>query len=125
MILLINKVWKEGERMNDCPEMNAVQNEYAACEENSADRGRRTLTQIMLDIRNGMVVLAVSLFLVSLAPNYTGLRAVGYLFGALAYICEIFVLTDCFKVRIPHNELFMPYCFGPLYLIMGVGYLVG
>ena len=49
----------------------------------------------------------------------------GYLFGAIAYICEIMVLTDCFKVKIPHNELFMPYCFGPLYLIMGVGYLVG
>ena len=28
-------------------------------------------------------------------------------------------------VRGTHNELFMPYCFGPLYLIMGVGYLVG
>ena len=45
--------------------------------------------------------------------------------GATEYIEQIMVLTDCFKVKIPHNELFMPYCFGPLYLIMGVGYLVG
>ena len=61
----------------------------------------------------------------SCCPLPPTLRAVGYLFGAIAYICEIMVLTDCFKVKIPHNELFMPYCFGPLYLIMGVGYLVG
>ena len=59
-----------------------------------------------------------------LPVSYTHLT-LGYLFGAIAYICEIMVLTDCFKVKIPHNELFMPYCFGPLYLIMGVGYLVG
>ena len=58
-----------------------------------------------------MVLLAAILFLLSFASNrYPILRAVGYLFGAIAYICEIMVLTDCFKVKIPHNELFMPYC---------------
>lgn len=105
--------------MNNEREMNAAQGGSGAREEKS------TATLVMLDIRNGMVVLAVLLFLVSLAPRYAALRAVGYLFGALAYICEIFVLTDCFKVKLTRNELFMPYCFGPLYLIMGVGYLVG
>ena len=88
--------------------------------------GKSVPAQIALRIRNTMVVLAVLLFILSIRLNgYQVLRAVGYLLGAIAYVCEILVLTDCFKVRIPHNELFMPYCFGPLYLIMGVGYLVG
>ncbi len=87
--------------------------------------GKSVPAQIALRIRNVMVVLAVILFLVSLsATSYSALRAVGYILGAIAYVCEIFVLTDCFHVKIPHNELFMPYCFGPLYLIMGIGYLV-
>lgn len=87
--------------------------------------GKSVPAQIALRIRNVMVVLAVILFLLSLGSSrYPVLRAVGYLLGAIAYVCEIFVLTDCFKVKIPHNELFMPYCFGPLYLIMGVGYLM-
>ena len=77
-------------------------------------KGKSTPAQIALRFRNAMVLLAAILFLLSLAPNrYPILRAVGYLFGAIAYICEIMVLTDCFKVKIPHNELFMPYCFGP------------
>ena len=84
-------------------------------------KGKSTPAQIALRFRNVMVLLAAILFLLSFASD----RSVGYLFGAIAYICEIMVLTDCFKVKIPHNELFMPYCFGPLYLIMGVGYLVG
>ena len=89
-------------------------------------QGKGTAPQIFLRLRNAFVVLAAALFLLSFfLLSYPALRALGYLFGALAYICEILVLTDCFRVRIPHNELFMPYCFGPLYLIMGVGYLVG
>ena len=81
-------------------------------------KGKSTPAQIALRFRNVMVLLAAILFLLSFASDrYPILRAVGYLFGAIAYICEIMVLTDCFKVKIPHNELFMPYCFGPLYLI--------
>ena len=72
-------------------------------------KGKSTPAQIALRFRNAMVLLAAILFLLSLASNrYPILRAVGYLFGAIAYICEIMVLTDCFKVKIPHNELFMP-----------------
>lgn len=109
--------------MNDYQEKSAMQEEYSV--QKDADSGRRTVTMAMLDLRNGMVFLAVLLLLVSFTPRYAALRAVGYLFGALAYVCEIFVLTDCFRVKLPNNELFMPYCFGPLYLIMGLGYLVG
>ncbi len=111
--------------------MNAPHELEAALEhilgsEGSHSHKKSAASQLSLRLRNVFVVLAVSLFLLSLClRSYPSLRALGYLFGALAYICEILVLTDCFKVRIPHNELFMPYCFGPLYLIMGFGYLFG
>lgn len=88
-------------------------------------QGKSAPAQVMLRLRNVLVVFAVILFLLSFTGKGAPLRAIGYIFGALAYVCEILVLTDCFKVKIPHNELFMPYCFGPLYLIMGIGYLVG
>jgi len=87
-------------------------------------QGKSALTQVILCVRNALVVFAVTMFLLSFAGKSEPLRAIGYISGALAYVCEILVLTDCFKVKIPHNELFMPYCFGPLYLIMGVGYLM-
>ncbi len=64
-------------------------------------KGKSTPAQIALRFRNAMVLLAAILFLLSFASNrYPILRAVGYLFGAIAYICEIMVLTDCFKVKI-------------------------
>ena len=92
-------------------------------------KGKSTPAQIALRFRNVMVLLAAILFLLSFASDrYPILRAVGYLFGAIAaqgIAIMIEKKVDCFKVKIPHNELFMPYCFGPLYLIMGVGYLVG
>ena len=87
-------------------------------------QAKNTPTQIILCVRNALVVFAVTLFLLSFAGKGEPLRAIGYISGALAYVCEILVLTDCFKIKIPHNELFMPYCFGPLYLIMGIGYLM-
>lgn len=86
---------------------------------------KHTATQLALRLRNTFVVLAAVLFLASFPMTaYPALRAAGYLFGALAYICEILVLTDCFRVKLSSNEMFMPYCFGPLYVIMGIGYLV-
>lgn len=85
---------------------------------------KNTPTQTILCVRNALVVFAVTMFLLSFAGKGEALRAIGYISGALAYVCEILVLTDCFKIKIPHNDLFMPYCFGPLYLIMGIGYLM-
>ena len=128
---LLTKFWKGGgavmmEPQDKYREVESALEKFWGDEDLLVGKGKSTPAQIALRFRNAMVLLAAILFLLSFASNrYPILRAVGYLFGAIAYICEIMVLTDCFKVKIPHNELFMPYCFGPLYLIMGVGYLVG
>ncbi len=79
----------------------------------------------LLILRNLFVVIAVVVFLVSLfwhdAANV--LKAVGYFAGALAYVFECLAVTDCFMTKVPHTEMFMVYCFGPLYILMGLGYI--
>ncbi len=78
-----------------------------------------------LIFRNIFVGAAVILFLLSfvIMSAHTQLRAVGYLFGAGAYLFECFAITDCFQKKVPHTEMFMVYCFGPVYLLMGLSYL--
>ena len=51
-------------------------------------------------------------------------KGVAYFCGAGAYVFECLLLTDCFKTKVPHKEMFMVYCLGPLYLIMGLGYIL-
>lgn len=82
---------------------------------------------IALLFRNIAVGTAVCLFLLSLCPftfRYT-LKAVAYFLGAAAYCAEFVLLTDCFTARVPHREMFMAYCFGPMYILLGVSYLLG
>ena len=82
---------------------------------------------LFLLIRNLAVGAAVVLFLISLCPftfRYT-LKAVAYFLGAAAYCAEIVILTDCFTTRVPHREMFMAYCFGPMYILLGLSYLLG
>ena len=83
------------------------------------------LDYALLVLRNLFVVLAVLLFLASLVfqSAYTTLKALGYFCGAVAYIFECFAVTDCFQTKVPHTEMFMVYCFGPLYILMGLGYI--
>ena len=142
----MTKFWKGGgaimmEPQDKYREVESALEKFWGEEDLLVGKGKSTPAQIALRFRNVMVLLAAILFLLSFAMVVSfftpliqviygiPLAVIGgleiYLFGAIAYICEIMVLTDCFKVKIPHNELFMPYCFGPLYLIMGVGYLVG
>ena len=47
-----------------------------------------------------------------------------YFLGAGAYFAEILVLTDGFRQKVPRKELFMAYCFGPLYILLGLSYLL-
>ena len=69
---------------------------------------------IMLIVRNLLVGVATVFFLLSFffEDAHHILRAVGYFSGA------------GFRVRVAHKELFMVYCLGPLYLIMGLGYVL-
>lgn len=86
------------------------------------------LERFFLTLRNIAAGLAVLVFLFSLLtdlPVHTTLKAVGYFFGAAAYLFEMALLTDCFTESIDHKEMFMAYCFGPLYVLMGISYLIG
>ena len=82
---------------------------------------------IILLIRNLAVAAAVVLFFVSLfhIPFQHTLKAIAYFLGAAAYCSEILLLTDCFSSRVPHQEMFMAYCFGPMYILLGLSYLLG
>ena len=69
---------------------------------------------------------AAALFLASfaLADIHKLLRAIAYFCGAGAYVAEILILTDGFRRKVPQKELFMAYCFGPLYILLGLSYLL-
>ena len=96
---------------------NAV---YTITENQSPEEARRE--HVMLVARN----VAAALFLASfaLADIHKLLRAAAYFLGAGAYFAEILVLTDGFRQRVPQKELFMAYCFGPLYILLGLSYLL-
>lgn len=81
---------------------------------------------VILLLRNSAVAVAAVLFVLSLihVPGSSILKAVAYFLGAAAYLGEMLLLTDCFSHRIPYREMFMVYCFGPLYLLLGVSYLL-
>ena len=70
---------------------------------------------MLLVLRNAFVLAAAILFILSffLHGAYNALKAAGY-----------FCATDCFKTKVEHHEMFMVYCFGPLYLIMGLNYIL-
>lgn len=87
----------------------------------------KTLDQYILIVRNVAVALAVVLFAVSLV-HFEGsniLKSIAYFLGAAAYFSEILLLTDCFTENVPHQEMFMAYCFGPMYILLGLSYLLG
>ncbi len=80
-----------------------------------------------LFLRNLLAVVAALLFLLSLLSdnNHIVFKAVAYIVGALAYFGEILMLTDCFRHKPSGSELFMPYLFGAMYVILGISYAIG
>lgn len=82
---------------------------------------------IMLILRNVFVGIAVILFLIEflIHGGHDPLKAIAYFCGTAAYVFECLAVTDCFKTKVPHTEMFMVYCFGPLYLLMGLNYMFG
>ena len=79
----------------------------------------------LLVLRNVFVALAALLFLISFATHEAQylIKGIAYFCGAAAYIFECLAVTDCFQTKVPHTEMFMVYCFGPLYILMGLGYI--
>ena len=100
---------------------NAV---YTITEDQSPEEARRE--HVMLVVRNLAAGAAAVLFLASfaLADIHKLLRAAAYFLGAGAYFAEILVLTGGFRRKVPQKELFMAYCFGPLYILLGLSYLL-
>ncbi len=89
-------------------------------------RHKRLEHNILL-LRNIAVAFAVFLFFISLAPFHGSsiCKGTAYFLGSAAYFCEIAILTDCFSAKVPHSEMFMAYCFGPMYILLGISYLLG
>lgn len=82
------------------------------------------LSEIIVWTRNLAVLIAAILFLISIFNHHlTKLRAIAYFFGAAAYFLEMVEMTEYFTQKPPIKELFMVYCFGPLYILMGISYL--
>lgn len=79
-----------------------------------------------LFLRNAFVVVATILFLISIFIGHSSgvLKFIAYLCGAAAYFCEYLHLTQFFRHKPPHNEVFMVYCFAPLYFLLGLSYLL-
>lgn len=80
---------------------------------------------VVLILRNVFVAFAAILFILTFfLTGVTGiLKSVAYFCGAAAYLFECLALTDCFRTKVEHHELFMVYCFGPLYILMGLSHL--
>ena len=80
---------------------------------------------MLILLRNILSVFAVVLFVISLFADglHSVFKSVGYFCGAGAYVFECLAATDCFKTKVPHTEMFMIYCFGPLYVLLGFSYI--
>ena len=95
--------------------------------ETEAGQSLSELNPRTLFLRNLLAVVAALLFLLSLFSdnNHLVFKSVAYIVGALAYFGEILMLTDCFRHKPSGSELFMPYLFGAMYVILGISYAVG
>ena len=80
--------------------------------------------RLLLLVRNVAAGVAAVLFIISFFNVPAVVRAVAYFIGAGAYVAEILIMTRLFCHRPSHDEMFMAYVFGPLYLMMGVTYLI-
>jgi len=84
------------------------------------------IMRLGLVLRNLFVVISTVLFLISVLNQHQNhlLKVIAYFNGMLAYFCEYLHLTKFFRQKIPHDELFMIYCFAPIYFLMGLSYLM-
>lgn len=52
------------------------------------------------------------------------LRSIAYFCGCVAYLLEILILNDRFRIRPPLSIMYMPYLLGALYVLLGVSYFL-
>ena len=80
----------------------------------------------LLVLRNFFVAAAVILFIISFIPHDSRniFKAIAYFCGAAAYLFECLDVSDCFQTKVHHTEMFLVYCFGPLYILMGISYIL-
>ncbi|MBQ5951506.1 MAG: hypothetical protein IJL66_05140 [Lachnospiraceae bacterium] len=91
-----------------------------------AEAQYKSLDKTFLWLRNLSVLAAFILFFISLfMPHHNLLKGAAYIFGCGAYVFEILLITDAFHKRVPSDEMFMAYCFGPMYLLLAISYLFG
>ncbi len=86
----------------------------------------RFAVRLGLLLRNLFVLAATVLFLISILFDHSNgaLKFAAYLLGMAAYCFEFLYLTKGLHEKIPHEEMFMVYCFAPLYLLLGLSYLL-
>ena len=112
--------------MHNVEEVISEIKEVLSEEEPINEGTHRRLDHIALYIRNIATFAAMLMFLYSVfhLPYYNIVKGIAYFIGAGAYLCEILVLTDFFSTEVPHREMFMAYCFGPIYILMGLSYIL-
>lgn len=109
--------------------LEAAMEEAAIREALEKERNQRHPIRNYFVVINVFVTLAAFLFFISLLPDAiiggvgASLRAIAYLMGAIAYFTELLKLTHGFRKKIPFHEMYMPYIFGVLYVLMGIHYL--
>ncbi len=95
--------------------------------EDVSHSGHAATGLLFLTLRNCFVLLAVILFVIEFFVSDEVrhiLKACAYFSGAVAYVFEILIETDLFTTKVPHHEMFMLYCFGPLYILLGLSYIL-
>ncbi len=107
-------------------EIKETIHEVAEASEEITHNSHPKLTHILLILRNIFVSISAILLIISIILHQPkdNLKAIAYFCGGTAYILELLAVTDCLKTKVPYREMFMIYCFGPLYLIMGLSYIL-
>ncbi len=84
----------------------------------------------LLVLRNIAVTVTAAVFFLAVfthtlwADINALLRAIAYLCGFAAYLIEILILNDKFKINPPFSIMYMPYLMGVLYVALGISYFL-
>ena len=77
-------------------------------------------------LRNIFALITAALFIASffLHGHHMLIRGIGYCTGVLAYFAEVMELTEGFNRKKHVDDLFMALCFGILYILLAVSYIM-